>query len=128
VADRRSGEVTPVLAYNTKSTIAAATELQAQAKCPNLYIKIPGTPEGLPAIEESIFNGVPINVTLLFSRDQYVAAAEAYLLGIERRIADGAHPEVASVASLFVSRWDKAVGDKVPVELRNRLGIAVAKQ
>ena len=93
---------------------------------PNLFVKIPGTPEGVPAIEESIFAGVPINVTLLFSREQYVAAAEAYLRGIERRLAAGLDPRVASVASLFVSRWDKAVSDKVPADLRNRLGIAIA--
>src|SRR5439155_9039144 len=93
---------------------------------PNLFVKIPGTPEGMPAIEESIFNGVPINVTLLFSREQYVAAAEAYLRGIGRRIAARRDPRVGSVASLFVSRWDKAVGEKAPPELRNRLGIAIA--
>jgi transaldolase len=93
-----------------------------------LFVKIPGTPEGVPAIEESIFAGVPINVTLLFSREQYVAAAEAYLRGIERRIAAGLDPRVASVASLFVSRWDKAVSDKVPAELRNRLGIAIGER
>jgi transaldolase len=123
-----SMEVSPLLAYDTRGSIDAAARIHAQADKPNLYVKIPGTPEGIPAIEESIFNGVPINVTLLFSRDQYVAAAEAYLRGVERRIAAGAHPEVASVASLFVSRWDKAVSDKVPAELRNRLGIAVARE
>jgi transaldolase len=121
-----SMEVSPLLANDTASSIAAAARIHAQAERPNLYVKIPGTPEGGPAIEESIFNGVPINVTLLFSREQYVAAAEAYLRGIERRIAAGRDPRVASVASLFVSRWDKAVGDKAPVELRNRLGIAIA--
>jgi transaldolase len=121
-------EVSPVLAYDTKSTIAAATELHAQAKCPNLYIKIPGTPEGLPAIEEAIFAGVPINVTLLFSRDHYVAAAEAYIRGLERRVDAGLPLDVSSVASIFVSRWDKAVMGKVPEELRGELGIAVAKQ
>jgi transaldolase len=94
----------------------------------NLFIKIPGTVEGLPAIEESIFAGVPINVTLLFSREQYVASAEAYLRGVERRIDAGLNPAVASVASLFVSRWDVAVGGKVPSELANRLGVAIARR
>jgi transaldolase len=121
-----SMEVSPLLANDTSGSIDAAARICSQAERPNLYVKIPGTPEGVPAIEESIFNGVPINVTLLFSREQYVAAAEAYLRGIERRIAAGRDPRVASVASLFVSRWDKAVGDKAPVELRNRLGIAIA--
>jgi transaldolase len=121
-----SMEVSPLLANDTSGSIDAAARICSQAERPNLYVKIPGTPEGVPAIEESIFNGVPINVTLLFSREQYVAAAEAYLRGIERRIAAGRDPCVASVASLFVSRWDKAVGDKAPVELRNRLGIAIA--
>jgi transaldolase len=121
-----SMEVSPLLANDTSGSIGAAARIYGQAERPNLYVKIPGTPEGVPAIEESIFNGVPINVTLLFSREQYVAAAEAYLCGIERRIAAGRDPRVASVASLFVSRWDKAVGDKAPVELRNRLGIAIA--
>jgi transaldolase len=121
-------EVSPLLAYDTKSTIAAATALYAQAKCPNLFIKIPGTPEGLPAIEEAIFVGVPINVTLLFSRDHYVAAAEAYIRGLERRVDAGLPLDVSSVASIFVSRWDKAVMGKVPEELRGELGIAVAKQ
>jgi transaldolase len=104
----------------------AAAQLHARAQRPNLFIKIPGTRAGVPAIEESIFAGVPINVTLLFSREHYVAAAEAYLRGIERRIAAGRDPRVASVASIFVSRWDVAVKDKVPGELRNRLGIAIA--
>jgi transaldolase len=121
-------EVSPLLAYDTKSTTAAAAALHAQAKRPNLYIKIPGTPEGLPAIEESIFAGVPINVTLLFSRDQYVAAAEAYIRGLERRVDAGLKPDVCSVASVFVSRWDKAIMGKVPEDLRSELGIAVAKQ
>jgi len=121
-----SMEVSPLLANDTSGSIAAAARIYGQAERPNLYVKIPGTPEGVPAIEESIFNGVPINVTLLFSREQYVAAADAYLRGIERRIAAGRDPRVSSVASLFVSRWDKAVGDKAPVELRNRLGIAIA--
>ncbi len=120
-----SMEVSPLLASDTAGSIDAAARIHRQGARPNLYVKIPGTPEGVPAIEESIFDGVPINVTLLFSREQYVAAAEAYLRGIERRIAAGRDPRVASVASLFVSRWDKAVGDKVPPELRNRLGIAI---
>jgi transaldolase len=120
-----SMEVSPLLANDTKKSIAAAKQIHREAGRPNLFVKIPGTPEGVPAIEESIFAGVPINVTLLFSREQYVAAAEAYLRGIERRIAAGRNPRVASVASLFVSRWDKAVSDKVPAELRNRLGIAI---
>ena len=121
-------EVSPLIAYDTASTIAAAKDLSARANRPNLYIKIPGTPEGIPAIEEAIFAGVPINVTLLFSREQYLAAAEAFLRGIERRIAAGLNPRVESVASLFISRWDVAVADKVPEKLRNRLGIAIAKQ
>jgi len=120
-----SMELSPLLANDTTGSVAAAARIHRQGARPNLYVKIPGTPEGVPAIEESIFDGVPINVTLLFSREQYVAAAEAYLRGIERRIAAGRDPRVASVASLFVSRWDKAVGDKVPPELRNRLGIAI---
>jgi transaldolase len=121
-------EVSPVLAYDTASSIAQAKELHARAGRPNLFIKIPGTKEGLPAIEEAIFSGVPINVTLLFSREHYVAAADAYMRGIERRIAAGLNPVVASVASLFVSRWDRAVADRVPSELRNQLGIAVGKR
>ena len=121
-------EVSPLLAYDTASTLAAAKDLHARAGRPNLFIKIPGTPEGLPAIEEAIFAGVPINVTLLFSREQYVAAAEAFLRGIERRIAAGLKPEVGSVASVFVSRWDAAVAAKVPEALHNRLGIAIAKR
>ena len=119
-------EVSPQLAYDTAATIAAARDLHERAKRPNLFIKIPGTPEGLPAIEEAIFAGIPVNVTLLFSREQYVAAAEAYLRGIERRIAAGLNPEVGSVASVFISRWDVAVTGKVPQALVNRLGIAVA--
>jgi transaldolase len=120
-------EVSPLLAEDTAGTIKAAAQLYAQAKCPNLFIKIPGTRAGIPAIEESIFAGVPINVTLLFSRDHYIAAAEAYMRGIERRISAGLDPRVASVASIFVSRWDVAVKDKVQGELRdNRLGIAIA--
>jgi transaldolase len=121
-------EVSPVLAHDTVRTIAAAKELHARAGRPNLFIKIPGTKEGVPAIEEAIFAGVPINVTLLFSREQYVAAAEAYLRGIERRIAAGLNPEVGSVASIFISRWDAAVKDKAPEALRDQLGIAVAGQ
>jgi transaldolase len=121
-------EVSPLLAYDTKSTIAAAKDLHARAGRDNIFIKIPGTKDGLPAIEESIFAGVPINVTLLFSREQYVAASEAYLRGIERRIAAGFNPDVASVASVFVSRWDVATTGKVPDSLKNRLGIAVGKQ
>jgi transaldolase len=119
-------EVSPLLAHDTAATVAAAKAFHAQAGRPNLFIKIPGTLEGLPAIEEAIFAGVPVNVTLLFSREQYVAAAEAYLRGIERRIAAGLKPDVTSVASMFISRWDVAVAGKVPEDLRNRLGIAVA--
>ncbi len=121
-------EVSPLLAHDTDSTLAAARDLHRRAGKPNLFIKIPGTPEGLPAIEAAIFAGVPINVTLLFSREQYVAAAEAYLRGVERRIQAGLNPAVPSVASVFVSRWDVAVGGKVPGELTNRLGIAVAER
>ena len=121
-------EVSPLLAHDTDSTLAAARGLHREAGKANLFIKIPGTPEGLPAIEAAIFAGVPVNVTLLFSREQYVAAAEAYLRGVERRIKAGLNPAVASVASLFVSRWDVAVGGKVPTELANRLGIAVAQR
>ena len=121
-------EVSPLLAYDTASTLAAAKGLHARAGRPNLLIKIPGTKEGLPAIEEAIFAGVPINVTLLFSREHYVAAAEAFLRGIERRVAAGLKPEVGSVASVFISRWDAAVAPKVPAALKNRLGIAIAKR
>jgi transaldolase len=119
-------EVSPLLAYDTASTFAAAKELHGRAGRPNLLIKIPGTTEGLPAIEEAIFAGIPINVTLLFSAEQYVAAAEAFLRGIERRIAAGLPPAVGSVASVFISRWDVAVAGKVPAALQNRLGIAIA--
>ncbi|MGD2139262.1 MAG: transaldolase [Burkholderiales bacterium] len=119
-------EVSPLLADDTKATIRAAAQLHARAERPNLLVKIPGTPAGLPAIEESIFAGVPVNVTLLFSREHYLAAADAYMRGIERRIEAGRDPNVGSVASLFVSRWDAAVNDEVPAELRNRLGIAIA--
>ena len=121
-------EVSPLLAYDTAGSIKKAAELHARAKRPNLFIKIPGTREGLPAIEETVFAGVPVNVTLLFSREQYIAAAEAYMRGIERRIEAGLGPEVGSVASLFISRWDKAVMGKVPEELQNCLGIAIAKR
>jgi transaldolase len=121
-------EVSPLLAYDTASTLAAAKDLSAKAGRPNLLIKIPGTKEGLPAIEEAIFAGIPINVTLLFSREQYVAAAEAFLRGIERRIDAGLKPNVGSVASVFVSRWDAAIADRVPVDLKNKLGIAIAER
>jgi len=119
-------EVSPLLAHDTPLTIAAARELSGRAGRPNLFIKIPGTKEGLPAIEEAIFAGVPVNVTLLFSREQYLAAAAAYLRGIERRIAAGLNPQVGSVASVFISRWDAAVAGKVATPLKNRLGIAIA--
>ena len=135
VWDRSSGvdgwvslEVSPLLAHDTASTLAAAKELHARAGRPNLFIKIPGTKEGLPAIEEAIFAGVPVNVTLLFNREHYVAAAEAFLRGIERRIAAGLKPDVGSVASVFISRWDGAVMGKVPEPLRDQLGIAIAKR
>src|SRR6059036_6591 len=121
-------EVSPLLAYDTASTLAAARDLHARAGRPNLFIKIPGTREGLPAIEEAIFAGIPINVTLLFSREQYLAAAEAFLRGIERRIDAGLEPDVGSVASVFISRWDAAVAGKVPGGLLNQLGIGVAKR
>ena len=121
-------EVSPMLAYDTASTLSAAKELFARAQRPNLFIKIPGTEQGLPAIEQAIFSGIPINVTLLFSREQYLAAAEAFLRGIERRIEAGLNPRVDSVASVFVSRWDGAVASKVPEELHNQLGIAIAKR
>jgi len=128
VDGRVSLEVSPLLAHDTASTLAAAKDLHTRAGRPNLLIKIPGTKEGLPAIEEAIFAGVPINVTLLFSREDYVAAAEAYLRGIERRIVAGLNPDVGSVASVFISRWDAAVMDKMPDALRDRLGIAIAKR
>src|SRR5579862_233553 len=121
-------EVSPLLAHDTASTIAAAKDLYGRAKRPNLFIKIPGTREGLPAIEETIFAGIPVNVTLLFSREQYVAAAEAFLRGIERRVNAGLDPVVGSVASVFISRWDSAVMDKAPDSLRDRLGIAIAQR
>src|ERR671918_692362 len=118
-------EVSPLLAHDTASTLAAAKALHARAGRPNLFIKIPGTTEGLPAIEEAIFAGIPINVTLLFSREQYLAAADSFVRGIERRIAVGLEPEVGSVASVFISRWDAAVAPRVPEALRNQLGIAI---
>ena len=121
-------EVSPLLAYDTQATIEQAKRLHAQANRHNLFIKIPGTAEGLPAIEEAIFAGVPVNVTLLFSAQQYRAAADAYLKGIERRVATGLSPDVRSVASLFVSRWDRAVAHEGPTELRNTLGVAVGMQ
>ena len=119
-------EVSPLLAHDTGKTLAAAIELHAHAARPNLFIKIPGTKEGLPAIEEAIFKGVPINVTLLFSREHYLAAAEAFLRGIERRMDAGLNPNVDSVASLFISRWDAAITARVPEAMRNKLGIAIA--
>ena len=121
-------EVSPLLAHDTAGTITAAKDLHARAGRPNLFIKIPGTKEGLPAIEDAIFAGVPINVTLLFSREHYLAAAEAYLRGIERRIAAGLKPDVISVASVFISRWDVAVMGKSPDMLRDQLGIAIAER
>ena len=121
-------EVSPLLAYDTATSLTEAKSLHARAGRPNLFIKIPGTPQGLPAIEEAIFAGVSINVTLLFSREQYLAAADAYLKAIERRIAAGLDTKVGSVASLFISRWDVAVTGKVPDALRDKLGIAIAKR
>ena len=121
-------EVSPLLAYDTKATIAEAKRLYKKAGKPNLFIKIPGTKEGLPAIEEAIYSGVTVNVTLLFSADDYLAAADAYMKGLERRVAEGLDPDVRSVASVFISRWDKAIMDKVPDRLRDKLGIAVAKK
>ena len=121
-------EVSPLLAHDTKTTLSEASGLHARAGRPNLFIKIPGTTEGLPAIEEAVFAGIPINVTLLFSAEQYLAAAEAYLRGIERRIEANLNPAVGSVASLFISRWDVAVAGKVPTALTNMLGIAIGQQ
>ncbi|MFS8137519.1 MAG: transaldolase [Thermomonas sp.] len=123
-----SMELSPLLAADSTGSIKAASHIHAQGDRVNLFVKIPGTPEGVKAIEESIFNGVPINVTLLFSTAQYLAAAEAYLRGIERRIEAGLSPVVGSVASLFVSRWDKASADQLPIELHNQLGIAIAQR
>lgn len=121
-------EVSPLLAYDAKTTVQEAKTLHAKAGRPNLFIKIPGTKEGGTAVEEAIFTGVPVNVTLLFSREHYLGAAEAYMRGLERRVAAGLSPDVRSVASLFVSRWDKATMDKVPAKLRDKLGIAVGQQ
>jgi transaldolase len=121
-------EVSPLLAHDTASTLAAAKSLHSRAGLPNLLIKIPGNKEGLPAIEEAIFAGVPVNITLLFSDEQYLSAAAAVLRGLERRIAAGLNPDIRSVASLFVSRWDVAVMNKIPDTLRDQLGIAVAKR
>ena len=121
-------EVSPLLAHDTQSTIAVAKDLHAQARRPNVLIKIPGTKEGVPAIEEAIFAGIPVNVTLLFSREQYIAAAEAFLRGIERRIDAGLNANIGSVASMFISRWDVAVMGKVPDALRDKLGIAIANR
>jgi transaldolase len=123
-----SMEVSPLLANETKGTIDAALRIHKQAGRPNLYVKIPGTAAGVPAIEAAIFAGVPVNVTLLFSREQYLSVADAYMRGIERRIAAGLDPRINSVASLFVSRWDRAVADKVPADLANRLGIAIMQR
>src|SRR5262245_30036606 len=120
-------EVSPLLAHDTEGTVASAKALHGRARKPNLFIKIPGTPEGLPAIEQAIFDGVPVNVTLLFSAQQYVAAAQAYMNALERRVEAGLDPDVRSVASLFISRWDRAVAEATPAELHNRLGIAVGK-
>ena len=121
-------EVSPLLAYDTDATIQAAIKLHQMANRPNLFIKIPGTPQGLPAIEQAIYAGVPVNVTLLFSAEQYLAAAQAYMRGIERRIEAGLNPDVRSVASIFISRWDKATTGKVPSDIQNTLGIAVAQR
>src|SRR6202034_4624606 len=121
-------EVSPMLAHDTASTLREAKDLHGRAGRPNLFIKIPGTKEGLPAIEEAIFAGIPVNVTLLFSREQYIAAAEAYLRGVERRIERGLPPAIGSVASIFISRWDVAVADTIPSELKNQLGIAIARE
>jgi transaldolase len=123
-----SMEVSPLLANDTQGTVDAALRIHKQAARPNLYVKIPGTPAGVPAIEAAVFAGVPVNVTLLFSREQYLKVADAYLRAIERRIAAGLDPKINSVASVFVSRWDRAVADKVPPELSNRLGIAIMQR
>ncbi len=121
-------EVSPLLANDAKSTVAEAKALHRKARRTNLFIKIPGTKEGAAAIEEAIFSGVPVNVTLLFSREHYLNAADAYMRGLERRLAAGLSPDVRSVASLFISRWDKAIMDKAPANLHNKLGIAVGRQ
>ena len=123
-----SMEVSPLLAADTAGSIAAAKLIHSQAQRDNLFVKIPGTPEGVPAIEEAIFSGIPVNVTLLFSCAHYLAVAEAYMRGIERRIAAGLDPRVGSVASLFISRWDVASNPQLPVELHNKLGIAVGQK
>jgi transaldolase len=123
-----SMEVSPLLAYDTSSTVQAAKSIYANAQRENLFVKIPGTPAGIAAIEECIFSGIPINVTLLFSREQYLAAAEAYLRGIERRVNAGLSPLVGSVASIFISRWDRAISTTAPGELRNKLGIAIGQR
>lgn len=121
-------EVSPLLAYDTDNTVRAAMQIHRKVDRPNAFIKIPGTPEGLPAIERTIAEGIPVNVTLLFSAEQYIAASEAYLKGIERRIDQGLNPAVMSVASVFVSRWDKAVSGRVGPELQNRLGLAIMQK
>jgi transaldolase len=121
-------EVSPLLAYDTQATVAQAKTLHGKANQPNLFIKIPGTQQGLPAIEEAIFSGVPINVTLLFSAAHYAAAADAYMKGLERRVAAGLSPDIRSVASVFISRWDRGVAGKVPAALQNKLGVAVGQQ
>lgn len=118
-------EVSPLLAYDADATVSAARSIHRRVDRPNLLVKIPGTTEGLGAIEECIASGIPVNVTLLFDAEQYLAAADAYLRGIERRVAAGEDPVVGSVASLFVSRWDVAIAERVPAELKNELGIAV---
>src|ERR1022692_1748882 len=123
-----SMEISPLLADDTQATVEAARNIHRLAERPNLYLHIPGTPAGVPAIEAAIFAGVPVNVTLLFSREQYLAAADAYMRAIERRLAAGLDPKVGSVASMFISRWDKAVMATAPTELRNRLGIGIAKR
>jgi transaldolase len=121
-------EVSPLLAYDAKTTVQVAKTLHEKAARPNLFIKIPGTPEGRTAIEEAIFSGVSVNVTLLFDSEHYVGAADAYMRGLERRVQAGLSPDVRSVASLFVSRWDKATMDKVPGDLRDKLGPAIGQQ
>jgi transaldolase len=121
-------EVSPLLAYDTESTIRAAREIHQRVNRPNAFIKIPGTPQGLPAIEQAISEGIPINVTLLFSPEQYIAAAMAWLRGVEKRIEKGLNPDVRSVASVFVSRWDKAIAGRVPAALQNKFGIAVMQK
>ena len=121
-------EVSPLLAYDAAATVAQAKRLHAQGDRPNLFIKIPGTPEGLPAVEEAIAAGVPVNVTLLFSPAQYMACAEAYTRGIERRVEAGLPAYVASVASLFISRWDPATAKQLPDDMQNELGLAIGRQ